>query len=684
MEMWLHQLRWRAGLVWSGVLLLIIGFISERSWHSLPAARVVESAVLAATAFVIAALLTRVIRIRLASSFAIVFFVVLTCEVGVLPMMATLLLAGAGLSLGCRIAGNATQGSIATIAGIGVFAGILGWLLPFPIHYRFVYFLLLSIAVFVGRKYCETAVRDGFAAWQVSIDQSPRIAAFAVLVVGLASAGCWLPTVQFDDLAYHLGLPSQLAELGYYRMDAHSQIWALAPWAGDIVQAIAQVLASAEARGAVDACWLILAAVLSWQLAAAMDAPPFARWLAVALFASLPMTAALAGGMQAELPATAVSLALALSVANVSSSVNMRHMLLFAILAGLLLALKTGFIAIIAPLTIWLVVRWWGRWSWRFVLAGFAATLAVCGSSYVYAAMLSGNPVFPLLNGLFRSPLLDPTNLADPRWTAPVGLDIPWQLTFHTRAYLEGWDGGAGFYLLGLVGAVVIAFTSSKLRPLAASAIAAFVLAISTVHYFRYTYPSVALLTPVLVAAVVLAMSQRKATILLCTLVVLDLAYQSCAYWTLHVGGIKRSLNPWESASVMERLAPERGLIRIVRAKEPMANIVFCSPDFPFAAEMAGHGFVTAYYDPELEHARTTADADATGIGWRALFARTNAHYAIASNTTERSSALSAALMDAQLLKEIGTAQLWQLPEVPSSSTDLNRERDIASARFRP
>jgi hypothetical protein len=55
---------------------------------------------------------------------------------------------------------------------------------------------------------------------------------------------------------------------------------------------------------------------------------------------------------------------------------------------------------------------------------------------------------------------------------------------------------------------------------------------------------------------------------------------------------------------------------------------LLCSPDAPFSAELAGHGFVTAWYDPELKLARELADADSSGAGWRALFARTGARYA--------------------------------------------------------
>jgi hypothetical protein len=677
-----HQIRWQSGLLWSGVFLLVVGFIVEHGWHSLPLPRVFETLALAAAALALAALLRRLLHCSLATGLAGIFFLALACFVGVLPITATLLLISGGFCLGRAITAS-TQRLCATLAGIGVLAGTMGWLLPFPVHYRLVYFLLLMLLCIIQRQHLLAAARDGIASWHVAVADSPAIAAFAVLIVGLASAGCWLPTVQYDDLAYHLGLPSQLAALGYYRMDVHSQIWALAPWSGDIVQAVAQLLAGQEARGALDAFWLLAVAMLTWQLAAALDAPGFARWLSVALFASLPLTASLVGGMQAELPAAAASLALALSVVSLPPLATYRHVFLFAALAGFLLGLKTGFVAIILPLCVWLVWRWRGRGSWRMAAAAIALMVTVCGSSYFYAEILTGNPLFPLLNGYFQSALFSAQNLADARWSAPVGWDIAWQLTFHTHDYLEGWNGAAGFSLLGLSGALFAALALPRLRGLVAVGLVAFIAAVATVPYFRYAYPALALLTLATVAAVVATTSRRNATALLIALTVLNLAYQSCSYWTLHKGGVKFRLAQWSSEPAIARLAPERILIQDVREQDAGANVLLCSPDAPFAAELAGHGFVTAWYDPELKRARELADADSSGAGWRALFARTDARYAI--TTATQSAGLTAALSDAQPLRQVQSVQLWKLPSraIASDPIDLFRERDLAATRLR-
>src|SRR5690606_7293954 len=88
----------------------------------------------------------------------------------------------------------------------------------------------------------------------------------------------------------------------------------LAPWAGDVLQAIPQVVAHAESRGPLNLTWLAAAALGLWRLGALLGLVPALRWAAMALYASLPLTASLLGGMQTETPAVAVALALAVVV----------------------------------------------------------------------------------------------------------------------------------------------------------------------------------------------------------------------------------------------------------------------------------------------------------------------------------------------------------------------------------
>src|SRR5690606_13498720 len=397
-------------------------------WEHLPSGRAAESLLLAGLAALPAWALRRFAGWSWASALLSVFALVAVVMAGVLPALAVALLAAAAVAAGGLVAGSGSP-AIAWVAGMAVFAALVGWTLPLPIHGRWTYLAALLLLVVVGVRWRAWAAslsvaREGrrSAVWA-----SPRAAAGSVLAGGLASAGSWPPTMQYGDLAYHLGLPWQLMLHGRYALDVSQQVWSLAPWAGDVLQAIPQVVAHAESRGPLNLAWLAAAAGALWRLGALLGLVPALRWAVVALYASLPLTAGLLGSMQTETPAVAVTLALAVVVLDDRLP---RRLLLGALLYGLLFALKPMHGIAATPLVLWAL------WRQRGVLPGVgafalavAAFVAVGGSSYAYAWASTGNPVLPLLNDVLRSPLFPDTGFNDARWQQGLDPALPWSLT---------------------------------------------------------------------------------------------------------------------------------------------------------------------------------------------------------------------------------------------------------------
>ncbi len=86
---------------------------------------------------------------------------------------------------------------------------------------------------------------------------------------------------------------------------------------------------------------------------------------------------------------------------------------------------------------------------------------------YMVTYFHTSNPVFPFYNAIFKSPLLPPVNtflnLKDFGMGSGVKdfLLLPWNLTYHTKAFIEGSpDGFVGFHLL--IAMVSILFFTSK------------------------------------------------------------------------------------------------------------------------------------------------------------------------------------------------------------------------------
>lgn len=613
---------WQRGLLWLGAPLCIAGLVINRLDTQWNEGRFAELLVLAVLSLLVAAALRRVFQWSLASGLGITWAIALAFFAGPLPTAAAALFALAALSLGDLLARGAPV-SARIVCGLLLVAGALGWLLPMKVHYQAVY--VVALVAVVGWRWRSVAHswRDAASAWRSAVDSSPRIAAFAVLVLGLASTGCWVPTMQADDVVYHLRLPWQLMNEHRYPLAPELHIWSMTPWAADVLQAVPQVVAGAEARGSLNALWIVLTASGVWRLATVLGGTPRVAWFAVALYASVPLTAGLAGGMQTETPTAALLVWLAWTLLASRDDGTSRRLWLGAVLVGGLLALKLAsavFVLILLP---------WAIWEHRHRLPSLPATvaallvaLAIAGSSYAYAAWVARNPFLPLFNAWFQSPYYAPVNFDDARWHAGFNAALPWNLTFHTDRYLEAFAGGGGFVLVALAGAWVLAFTQRRTRTAAIVATALLVLPLLPLQYLRYVFPAMVLLLPLLVLTA-FRFDPRRAAWLVVGVCVLNLAFQANSFWLLRVGMVKMAIKEaGRDAPVFRAHAPERNLIAAIR-NTAHGNVLALDPDRPYVAELGVRGRSISGYDRTLQQAAQAADADASGAAWGALLRRT-------------------------------------------------------------
>lgn len=653
-------------LLWAGPLALLIGIAVYHGWHWVRWNHIAELLLLAAVVALASWPLRRYSRVSAASGFALVWLLALLAFAGVLPVMAAALLALAAMAVGDALlpAVLPARGATATVLGLGLIAALTGWLLPLPIHRNVVYAPLLLLLVVVRRRKLRTGLAPVAEQWREAVAGAPAMAGFAVMVVGMMSTACWLPTLQFDDLAYHLGLPTQLQEYGVYRFAPAEQVWALAPWAGDVLQGIVQVVAHGEARGALNALWLLVTLRLLWALCMALELPVSLAWAALALFASLPLVPALAAGMQTEGPATAALLALCLLVRNSAMPTDGARLRSAAALSGLLLGLKVTNALAVALLGIGWLMTARGRWPWRALPSALLLGFAVGGSSYVYAAAVTGNPVFPLFNAWFHSPYLAAIDLSDGRWLAGFDWELPWRLTFDSGRYHEGHPGAVGFILVAFAGASVVALLHRRTRWIALVGLILFWAPLTQIQYLRYTFPAMPLLVAVGMASFARWQRDAWALRLAIGLACLQLLVASNAFWMLRTGVLKQRLQQADGiAQVYARYAPERLLARHLRDDSAaQIPVLMVDPMRPFCAEFAGRALCTAWYAPALDTAFQAAQRQGSEAAWNDLLQR----YAIRAVALDPATApehLLSALQRRGARREwrAGTLALWRL-----------------------
>ena len=611
-----------AATLWSGAVLCAIGLLWNRTWEHWAGGRLLELLALALASLAFAWPLRRFARWEWATALAVVWCSALPVFAGPLPVAAVVLVAATAATAGGLVAGS-VPAALACAAGLALLAGALGWLLPLPLHSRWSYLALCVVFLLLGRQRLQAQLRCARDGWSEAVASQPRAAALALLALGLASTGCWLPTMQFDDLAYHLGLPWQLAQEGRYAMDPTHQIWALAPWAADVQQAVPQLIAGAEARGPMNALWIAITAAGLWRLCASLGAAPDTRWAAVALYASLPLTAGLAAGMQTETPTTALVVWLAWLIVEPEQGPAARPLLVAALLVGGLISLKLMGAVYAVVLLAWAALA---RRPWAPMPALLGAAVAVAGvglSSYAYATAVAGNPFLPLFNAWFGSPYLGMANFDDPRWHAGFSLLLPWQLTFQTQAYSETLAGSAGFALVALAGAWVLALLQRGLRGFAFAATAMFLMVLLPLQYLRYAFPAMALLVSIMAIATA-RNDPRRGIWLLATVALLGFAFQANGNWMQRTGALKQAvLAGGSDAPLLAKYAPERLLAQqLRRSGGPSGKVLVMDAGSPAYAEFGLAGRTTAAYDAVTHPMASAADADLSGKLWLALLRR--------------------------------------------------------------
>ena len=653
--------RWQVALLWVGLPLCAFGIFQYRLWEQWHSGRFGELLLLSLLAWGLAWPLRKFAHWSWATALALPWCLALVLFAGVVPVMATLALAITALALGSLLDARASP-ALQMTCGLVLLGAVLGWLLPLPVHFRWSYLGLGLLLAGLRRKRLLEGARNLCDDWTQSVAAAPRAAGFAVLALGLASTGAWLPTLQVDDLGYHLRLPWELLEQGRYAMDPETHVWALAPWLGDVLQSFPQVIAGAEARGPVNVLWILLTATGVWRLGKALGGDARASWAAVVLYASLPLTASLAGSMQTETPTAALLVWLFVLIVGAPEA-RRRGLHCGAVLVGGLLALKLAAAAAAIVLLPW--AMWRHRRSLRLlpILAAVAVALALGASSYAYAWIIAGNPFLPLFNAHFHSPYYQAADFDDARWHAGFDALLPWRLTFDTGRYLEAFAGGGGFVLVALLGGWILALVQRRTTLVAAMTAASIAIPLIPMQYLRYVFPACVVLLPLL-AATAFRVDPRRAGWLLGGVCLLNYAFQANGHWLLRTGAVKETLLALgDDDASFRHYAPERILLAELRASPANAgNVLAMDPETAWVAEMGVRARTTSRYDPSLAAAATAADLDATGSAWQSLFEREDITEVLLRKkelTEAQRNGLRQA--KASLRAEQGDAQWWSL-----------------------
>lgn len=124
------------------------------------------------------------------------------------------------------------------------------------------------------------------------------------------------------------------------------------------------------------------------------------------------------------------------------------------LLAGLGYLAKQQMIFLLVPLAIplaFLTLRLFAKepaTTLKNLLLACLLCIGVLAPPLIHNYVLSGNPIFPFYNAVFRSPYWPPENLKDGRWSQPFGIKALWNITFDGSKFIENIRYAFGFSAL--------------------------------------------------------------------------------------------------------------------------------------------------------------------------------------------------------------------------------------------
>jgi hypothetical protein len=394
----------------------------------------------------------------------------------------------------------------ALLTGVAIWLAVWGCMLHFPVNHPVVYWVLCLLACLLQARQAILLGSFWRGRWMVANDWMRSIPMWA-WILGLCLIGWVLrwasfPTVGYDDHALHLRIWTELLAHQKYAFDVQTQIWSVAPFAVDLMHAGLSLMAGGDARSAMNlglgVCLLLLMALVLSKLTLTVGV----QWLLILLMASTPMLGNLLLSLQTELFLAVLALAGLRLVTASHGPWRSQHLLGVLACSALCAAVKLPGAVLGVTLLVALMTRWWSpsavavpsghQLSWRGILVliplGFIAFHA-----YGLSWLLTGNPVFPLYNGIFQSPYFPPENFTDTRWVHGFSMTSYVRVFFNTSAFFESANYTAGWqYLLMLPVAILLAFrrvASGVLRVALIPLLGFGLVMFSATQYWRYVFP---------------------------------------------------------------------------------------------------------------------------------------------------------------------------------------------------
>jgi hypothetical protein len=390
-----------------------------------------------------------------------------------------------------------TTGIFLILIGAGFYGSVLYLLASFALHYPGVYGLMLAIPIALFWVDAKKAIL-GFANY-LALPSDLSILNFLILTVVMMYLGISLmPEVGHDALVVHLFIPAHIALNGFWGFNVDVDLWAAIPMLGDIFFAIGYVLGGEVAARLINLGFVFSLTLLIREYLIYLKIPAFISACMMLLFLSTPLAFLENSSLYIDSVWTAYVVGGAFFIFRfIFDRENKNENIIFAsILLGLSMMVKVQTLWV-GPGIIFVCIVFSREWASKKITLGIicSAILFVLISCppYLRAYWITGNPIFPFFNKIFKSPQWVAENFLDTRWNQGFNWDFPYQIVFNAGKFLEGYAGSPGFQWIIFMPIILFSLLiigNKKLVAIFLLLIITIAVTFNSAAYLRYIYPS--------------------------------------------------------------------------------------------------------------------------------------------------------------------------------------------------
>jgi hypothetical protein len=398
------------------------------------------------------------------------------------------------------------------------------------------------------------------------------------------------PEVGYDAMTMHLQFARLVAERHAWDPDVGRYAWSVMPLGADWLFAVGYVLGGEACARLVNFAAAALAGRLLFRLVARSAPGAWPALAVVTLCASAPLAFLTTGSLFSEALLCAFLLGTLVALRAWSETRAPGALSALAWCAAGALQTKAVAILWVVPLAAGVLVAWRAD----VLRAGGARhrtsmALALCAGAWPYANawLRTGNPVFPFMNRVFRSPLFPAdASFNNATFNAPLLPWTPWQIVVDSSRFLEAAPGSAGapgFQWLLVLPLVVVALATRRYTRLQLGVIGLaalfFALVFLQQSYLRYLMPAL-LVGGVAAGWMLNGLAARRvvaatALALGSACVVANVRFMDTASWTNADICRHCATDPAARAAYVARYSPLRVVSDWLNANLPAARVGF-------------------------------------------------------------------------------------------------------------